>query len=194
LESAARYKPNPEGLFAFGAPNLSQALGLKSAASWLIPGALLGAWGCWLARTRWKANPTARATSSSEREFAAGAALLVGVFFLGASYAYKLIFAVWLLPWFWRDLVIGAEKRWRQLSVGLLFAVLWFEGSLALVINLVLTPRSTSLALHTLDATLVVTQLLTWAWAACLLRPLIFFCVDRIRSLGRAEIATAVPR
>ena len=62
----------------------------------------------------------------------AGAALVVGCFFLGASYVYKLVFAVWLLPWLWRQGAAPAEERWRRLTLALLLAVLWFEGLMAI--------------------------------------------------------------
>ncbi len=194
LESAARFKPSPDGLFAFGAPNLFRALGFQSAASWLIPSVALGAWGCWLAQGHWRSRPAAASASSWEREFACGAALLAGCFFLGASYVYKMIFAVWLLPWFWRASPAGAEKNWHRAGAWLLLAVLWLEGVLALVINRVISPWSTGVAVRVLDVTLVVAQLLTWGLVACLVRRLVFYCVDRIHWLLRVEASATVAR
>jgi hypothetical protein len=182
LEAAARFRPSPDGLYAFGAPNLFHQLGLHSAVYWIIPTAALGLWGCWLAAKRWSSDTTEPTADSREREFACGAALLITCFFLGATYAYKLIFAVWLLPWFWRDHGSGSEKRWRLATLALLLAVLWFEGISALAINVAIEPRSLPAAESTLTVVLVVAPLLSWALVICLFRWLVLYAIAHARN------------
>jgi hypothetical protein len=95
--------------------------------------------------------------------------MIVGVFFLGASYAYKLVFAVWLVPWLRQTPAEPGERRWRGATALLLLAVLWLEGLAAIVLNLTAAPDSTR-ALAVLRAVLVVEELVDWAFVACLMR------------------------
>ncbi len=193
LASAARFKPHPEGLYAFGAPTLFRDFGFLSPAGWLALAAIMGAGITWLARGQWRAEPAAWKDAAVEREFICGAALIAGVFFLGASFVYKLVFAVWLLPGFWREPPSVAGASWRRATWWLLLAVLWLEGLLAVVINLVIMPLSLPLANRVLDTTLVVSQLLTWGLVACLVRELAFHGIRRIRCLWQSERNEPVP-
>lgn len=188
LANAARFKPHPEGLYAMGAPTLCRDFGVTSPAGWLALAALLGAWGIWLLIRQWRTEPVARPDTDASREFACGAVMLVGCFFLGASFVYTMIFAVWLLPWLWRERQTGAEGRWQRACWWLLLGVLWAEGLLAVFINRVLTPWSVPVALKALDATLVIGQLFTWALVACLLRSLVIYAARRTQALlGRGS-------
>ena len=181
LASAARYKPNPDGLYAFGAPMLFRNLGLTSPVGWLVLTGGLVATAFALARSHRQEALSTSANQFSEREFICGAALVVGCFFLGASYAYKLVFAVWLLPWLWRQGAAPADERWRKLTLALLLAVLWFEGLMAILINMVLTPLSITVARRVLDVTLAVQQVLTWGLVLALTRGLLIYTERRLR-------------
>jgi hypothetical protein len=170
LKSAARYMPQPEWLYAYGAPVLGRNLGITVAAAWLVPAALLAGWAGVAA---WRKRPEpAPAAPAAEREFILGAAMLVGLFFLGSSFVYKLVFALWLLPWLWQTPADAAEARWRRATWWLLLAVVWFEGAVALGLNLMFEPSS-GRALALLKGGLLVSQLLTWVWIGCLLRSLV---------------------
>jgi hypothetical protein len=127
----------------------------------------------WAAFRGWtgsrQAEPADEAARTAWREFVCGALMITGVFFLGASYAYKLVFALWLVPWLRRRPDAAAERRWHSVTGALLVAVLWVEGLVALGLN-VLVPPSASAALAVLKGALVLEQLLDWALIACLLR------------------------
>ena len=113
-----------------------------------------------------------------------GAASVVGLFFMGSSYVYKLVFAVWLLPWLWRhDAGVAVESRWGRATLYLLLAVTWLEGGIAVVLNLLIGRWSQPVAHSLLKGTLAVSQLLTWALIACLLRFLLNYMVRRGRAL-----------
>lgn len=183
LASAAQFKPHPEGLYAFGAPTLFRDFGVESPAGWLALSAFAGMAGIWLARAAGTVTPLATVEPSAEREFACGAVLLVGCFFLGASFLYKMIFAVLLLPWFASAALSPADARWRRAGWWLLLAVLWFEGTMAVVINLGLAPWSPGAAQTTLTATLVAGQILTWGLMIFLMGQLLRYCLARIRHL-----------
>lgn len=194
LISAARFKPHPEGLYAFGAPTLFRDFGFHSPAGWLSLSALMGAVIIIsLVRGSGQAEPAGEQDPAVEREFVCGAAMITGVFFLGASFVYKLIFAVWLLPALWREAPGGIAARSQRAIKWLLLAVLWLEGVLALVINLVLTPLSLPLAHRALDATLVVSQLLTWGLVGCLVRELGLYGIRRIRFFWPAKKDGSLP-
>lgn len=183
LKSAARFMPQPDWLYAFGAPVFLRNLGVTATAGWLVPAVLLAAWALWRAGGKIAEPPAGGSPreQSAEREFMCGAAMLVGLFFLGTSYVYKLIFAVWLLPWLWEEQRDPAESRWCRITRRLLLAVVWLEGAMAVVLNL--GPWSQSVALGLLKVSLTVSQLLTWALVACLLRFLLIQAGRRVRVL-----------
>ncbi|HWA28324.1 MAG TPA: glycosyltransferase 87 family protein [Lacunisphaera sp.] len=186
LQSAARFNPAPDGLFAFGAPVFLRNLGIPSTLGWLVPGLLLLGW---VALQAWRKKGGAEPASSeidrqAQREFVCGAALVVGLFFLGSSFAYKLIFALWLLPWLGRQAGAGGqESRWARITWCLLLAAVWFEGGMAVVLNVVVGPWSLPTAQAMLKATLFLSQVATWALVACLLRYLFGYAVRRGHAL-----------
>lgn len=184
LKSAARYIPQPDWLYAYGAPVLLRNFGLTGTLGWLVPAGLMGVWAAasaW-ARISGPAVESSPEGQAAEREFIVGAAMLAGLFFLGSSFVYKLVFAIWLLPWLWRPLSDPDEARWGRVTRGLLLAVVWLEGLAAIGLNLLFGPESQALALGLLKAALTASQVLTWLWMACLLRLLLILCGRRLRA------------
>ncbi len=187
LKSAAKFMPQPNWLYAYGAPVLLRNLGLATTWGWLLPAGLMT---LWAGSAAWRKFPDATAEASgaerdAEREFIVGAVMLVGLFFLGSSYVYKLVFAVWLLPWLWLNHQNPTEGRWARATLGQLLVVVWFEGAMALGLNLGFGSRGEAAAFMLLKGTLVASQLLTWVWVACLLRLLLPMLGRQIRAWGR---------
>jgi hypothetical protein len=164
---------------------LLRNLGIPSTLGWLVPALLLLVWAGVLAKGKLAETEPARSLPerTAEREFMCGAALVTGLFFLGSSYAYKLVFSLWLLPWLGQGGGGGAEEaRWSRVTWSLLLAVIWLEGGVAVVLNLLVAPGSPSLAQGLLKAALVVSQVGTWALVACLLRFLLIYVARRGRA------------
>ena len=67
--------------------------------------------------------------------FTVGALLLLGCFLAGTSFAYRLIFAVWLCPWLWHQLGQASTSRIARITLGLLLLSLWQDGGFCLVQN-----------------------------------------------------------
>ncbi len=176
----SRFIPEPIGLYAFGAPMFTRNLALGGKLYWQIPAILLGAWAVWVALRNRVEPPRSREQRTGEREFMCGAAMLVGLFFIGSSYVYKLIFSLWLLPWLWElQQTGGTESRWSRWTAGLLLAVAWFEGLVAIGLNLLVTPATQAAALRALDVALGVSQVLSWCLMACLMRFLFIYLARR---------------
>jgi hypothetical protein len=183
LHSASKYRPSPDWLYAFGMPVIFRDFALAVPPGWLAFGGGLAVAG-WAARGALKGGAANGAPSAAEREFACGAALLVGCFALGSSYAYKLVFSVWLLPWLWRTVSPGQEDLWRRATLGLLLVVLWLEGLLSVVINVLMPPGEYLLALQVMKATLAISQVLTWALVISLLRSVLIYAGPRVIRLA----------
>ena len=172
LRSAARFMPHPDWLYAYGAPVLLRNLGITGAWGWLVPAGAMALWagaGVWRQWTDMapEASPVGQ---DAEREFVVGAAMVLGLFFLGSSYVYKLVFAIWLLPWLWLKRGDPADGPWARRILALLLAVVWFEGVVAVLLNLLVGPHSRLLAGTWLKGALTISQLVTWIWVAGLLR------------------------
>lgn len=188
LGIATRHQPAPAWLFAFGAPTFFRNLELTGAATWgwLAAGLMLlavaASW--WRSAVR-QAPPAAGEARTLEREFACGAVMIVGCFLHGSSYLYKMVFALWLLPWLWRATLEPGEERWRRATQRLLMAVLWVEGGVALGINLnvVTGTLSPEVAQRMIALTVQAGQLLTWALVFCLWRALLIYVARETKRL-----------
>jgi hypothetical protein len=178
--NAAQHTPAPSWLYAFGAPVVFRDFDLTVPTGWLLAGFILYTVAVgWPLVKAGKAAPPEGAAATLEREFACGAIMVAGCFAHGTSYSYKLIFALWLLPWLMRASLVGAEARWRTVTLGLLLATLWLEGGLAILINVsvfaaVLEPAT---AVTWLKITLVISQGLNYVFVFCLWRLLLRYLI-----------------
>jgi hypothetical protein len=190
MKHLAQFMPAPEWIYAYGAPILLRDLGQVSVWGWRVPAGLMVLWtlGCAYRKIKEPESQCLPGERAAEREFMCGAAMVTGLFFMGSSYVYKLIFALWLLPWLWQQCGGEAkEARWGRVTWRLLLAVVWLEGAMAVVLNLWVGLWSQPVAEYLLKATLVITQLCTWALVACLLRFLVIYVAKR----GQALLAPA---
>ncbi len=172
LRMMGKYALTSEWLYAFGAPVLARDFHFSGPAYWLVPAAGLAIWAIWRASRSPADGRTGLPVShdAHEREFICGAVMLLGIFFLGVSYLYKLIFAFWLLPWLWAQLADGSGKRAARFLLGLVLGLAWGEGVAAVILNLLGDAISPATALAILKVVLVVSQLATWVLVGCLLR------------------------
>jgi hypothetical protein len=147
-DSLGRYgaMPHPLGFWTFGfdiAPRLLHwGAGAKAIAAGmlaLVAGVIAG---------RLPAPPAA--TSDAQRSylgFMVGATLLVGCYFAAINYAYRAVFAVWMMPFLWHTCADPerptAERRAAAATLVLLLILLWYDGICCLVIN---TTRRLSVA------------------------------------------------
>lgn len=183
---------HPEWLYAFGAPVLWRNFHLGNPLLWIVPAVVLLGWSAW--RTKAGAAAVAAPSTDEAREFLVGSAFIAGCFFLGASYAYKLVFALWLLPALWRGVRPEPFAGFTRLATWLLYAVLWFEGLGALAVNLVVSPLSPRAGAMGIYAILTIQQVFTWMLVACLLRWIFADVFPRVRRLvRRAEPPLASP-
>lgn len=183
LRSAAQFKPSSEWIHAFGAPVIFRNLGFYSPIGWLLLSIASGALAIWSAYGSTFQLATDSKGRAREREFALGAILIIGCFFLGASYAYKLIFSAWLLPRLWRDTLVSVEAKWMKATGWLLAGTLWLEGIMAVILNVIVAPDFPSTARIALSSTLFISQLLSWALMTCLMRFLVQYVVGSAKSL-----------
>ena len=192
----SRIVPETEGLMTMGARNIFVGLGLPvTAARWLGP---LGGAAVVAAFLRadffagWTVAPAERRAWLS---FVLGGVLLTGCFFAGASYAYRWVFALWLVPLLWqlpRDPAAPARvRRLAAVTAVLLVFALWSD---AIALGLIgrfsggLTPQA---AMQRADRYFYLEQPVTWAFFICLLGFLTHFAQDGLRRLFRAEPAAA---
>lgn len=132
--------PTPIGVYLFGARIFWQNL------DWGTPAlVVLSLGGLTLAALilAWRGYTAGLAsddpTDEGERlAFLAGTLVLLACFVGGVSYAYRWVFALWLLPWLWRRAWAGGPATGRSLARTtclLLLVVMWMDGIYCLVIN-----------------------------------------------------------
>jgi hypothetical protein len=196
LRLAGRHAPAPDWLYAFGAPTLGRDFGVTNWLAWAVPVVIVVGWAVGSAFRSLRKNPVAvpDGDGSIDREFICGASMLIGVFFLGVSYVYKLVFAVWLLRWLWQRRRGHEETGWARAIGALLMIIAWLEGVTAILLNLVTGFWSVATAQLMLKVVLAAAQLFEWGLIACLLRFLCLHVLRRRRLLwGRYQVPAENP-
>jgi hypothetical protein len=191
LQVAFLHQPSPSWLYAFGAPVVFRDFDLVVPIGWLRAGMVLLAGAVsWTALKAKAAPPGEGEASDREREFICGAVMVAGCFLHGSSYIYKMVFALWMMPWLWRAGLTGREEHWRKSILVLLLGVMWLEGGVAILINVLVFAAAIPLgaAHQLLKADLILSQLLTYALVVCLLRALLLYAGRQVPRLWRAPV------
>jgi hypothetical protein len=124
--------------------------------------------------------------------FVLGATLLTGCFYAGTSFAYRWIFALWMLPFIWRLLLDSTTpERVHRLAIAtstLLMVMLWFSGiAIALLIQFdAAFQKSTT---DRSDVIVAMGQPLIWAFFLCLLIFLAHFIRESFAPYWKRERA-----
>jgi len=128
ISTLARYgSPYTSGLRTFGAtvlPNLATPFTILG---WLL-GLAAGLLGYWLARDSGAARESNPPATSRAMSAALGGAMMIGCFFIGTSFTYKLIFFWFVLPWLMRDAPAALGKSRSVVVLVMFLAVCWADG------------------------------------------------------------------
>jgi hypothetical protein len=183
--------PDVEGVFSFGAVAGFHELGWHGACPQTLAASLgvLMFLGCWrmIPLEGWTPAPAQR---SAWLHFVLGATLLAGCFFTSQNYAYRWVFALWLVPLLWslpRDPQAPVPVRQLARTTGwLLIVALWFDP----LCTLVLSQWPGLDLVRALHWVFLVEQPFTWALFACLSMFLAQFVRHGLRALwGREAVA-----
>ncbi len=125
------------GVFTFGGGQLLRLLGCPPDA---VAFATLSVGVVIFAGAAWRNAPAPMALPGREViAFVLGAAVLLGCFWLGVSYVYRLAFAVLMLPLLWRwgrSREGDKNRRWASVTLSLILALAWLDGLVSLTLNL----------------------------------------------------------
>ncbi len=194
----AKIVPETEGLMTMGSRNLFVGLGLP-----LGVARILGPLGglviiAVFLRSKffagWTVAPEDRAAWLS---FVLGAVLLTGCFFAGASFAYRWVFAIWLLPLLWRlprdTAAPVAVRRLAWLTAALLGFALWADAFVSSALGNFFTGLPPERVMALADRFFYLEQPMTWGLFVCLLGFLTHFGREGVRQLFSAEPAERAP-
>jgi hypothetical protein len=138
--------PVPSNVYSFGAPLVMQDLGWGGRGAQAAATAVLLLLGVLFRRVGFAGGLTREGTDFPDRmRFIMAAVLLVACFLAGISYAYRWVFAIWLVPWLWgeaRGVARDPRRTGGRLTLGLLFFAVWSDGIFCLVVNLAQGPMS----------------------------------------------------
>ena len=130
--------PAPGGLHTFGASVALELLGLHGPAARLGAALMLAglAAACAL-RGHAPKPPETRDAGPAQFAYVSGVVLLAGCFLAAGNYAYRLVFALLLIP----HLASPTAGRGGRVTLVLLLSVLWLDGLYCLAHNASLGPR-----------------------------------------------------
>jgi hypothetical protein len=191
--------PETEGLMTMGSRNLFVGLGLSLPMARLAgPLAGLLVIVAFLRTKPFLSWKIAEADRGAWLSFIFGATLLTGCFFAGASFAYRWIFSLWLVPLLWqlpRDAAAPvAVRRWAMATAALLLVALWADAAASSVLGRFAGPATPEKIMQTADRFFYLEQPLTWAFFICLLAFLTHFGRDAVLRLFNEEpAATGLP-
>lgn len=136
--------PVPSNVYSFGAPLILRDLGWTGRGAQVAAAGTLLMLGLFFRQGGFTGGLIREEASFPDRmRFTMAAVLLVACFLAGISYAYRWVFAIWLVPWLWSEAwgpVAGARRTGSRYALGLLFFALWSDGLFCLVVNLVKGP------------------------------------------------------
>jgi hypothetical protein len=76
-------------------------------------------------------------THEAERwQFTVGGLILLGCFVAGTSFAYRWVFALWLVPWLWQQSTGGPRRGIARLALATVVVSLWQDGLFCAAIHL----------------------------------------------------------
>ena len=138
VDRAIGTMPAPGGLHTFGATIALDLLGLTGSAARAGATLFLGGLAAACASLGWAPRPP-HPFQAGPAQFAyvTGVALLTGCFLVTGNYAYRLIFALLLIP----HLASPSSGRGGRATLVLLLAVLWLDGLYCFAHNASLGPR-----------------------------------------------------
>lgn len=182
VDRALGTMPAPAGLHTFGASSALTLLDLDGTAGRLGSFVVLAGLAAAFALLGWAPRPPdPEGAGPAQFAYVAGVALLAGCFLAAGNYAYRLVFAVPLIP----HLVSPSSGRGGSVALGLLLAALWLDGLYCLALNAAPGPwAATDLAAGE-SRWLLATQPVVWITVALLASSL--FPLLRVRDRGRAE-------
>jgi hypothetical protein len=169
--------PPVDGPMNFGAIHALGRLGLDG----VMPGfvAAIVIMGTWWRADIFRGWTVPAAARSVWLHAVLGAVVLGGCFFTSTNFAYRWVFALWLVPWLWWSAhaaeVPHAVRRLAWITAGLLAAALWIDPLTLGLLTQWLAPLPGPVVARTANLVYVLEQPFIWALFVCLLAPVTEF-------------------
>jgi hypothetical protein len=163
--------PPVDGLMNFGAIHALGRLGLGGVLPGLVAAAVIVA--AWWRADIFRGWTIPAAERSVWLHAVLGAVVLGGCFFTSTNFAYRWVFALWLVPWLWWAAhgtdVPRAVRRLAWTTAGMLAAALWIDPLTLGILTRWLAPLPEPVVARTANLVYVIEQPLIWALFVCLL-------------------------
>jgi hypothetical protein len=179
-------------IYTFGAPVILRDLGWEGpralVAGVVIMAVLVGASIFW----RGLRVMDGAKSPATQAAFVLGAAMLVGCFLTGISFAYRCAFLLLVAPWLWEQRTLRTDAKW---AVWLTAAVLWLDGLSCLVMNFLVGPVNRAVIPTIQLGWRFATQPVAWILMVLLIRWLLEIALAawRAESVGQtAPLSTPV--
>jgi hypothetical protein len=181
----AAHELDPTGFFTFGAGISAQLLSMPAWMTPVVAGlVVLGASVYW-----WRKAPQWTIPSAEHADylrFLLGAVLLTLCYFLTINYAYRRVFAIFMMPFLWSAWSQAWWPSWfrrlGRITGALLMATMWIDGIFCLAINLFSSLAPDELEVWT-NRLMLAEQPLVAATRVGLLGFLVPFIRDSLRAL-----------
>jgi hypothetical protein len=126
----------PDSVYLFGSPIIWRAFGMSRTLALALSITVVGGAAYWLVRHGLTRGLRDEGATHERWMFGIGSLLLIGCFLAGTSFAYRLIFSIWVWPWLWMKATTPFNSPMAKATVGLLFLSLWQDGLFCVGIHL----------------------------------------------------------
>jgi hypothetical protein len=175
-------------IYTFGAPVVLRDLGWEGPRA-LLAGVIIMA-GLVAGSIFWRGLRVMGESRSAVHQagFVLGAAVLVGCFLTGVSFAYRCAFLLLVAPWLWEQRALRTDAR---LGLWLALAVMWLDGISCLVMNLFVGPVGKDVVPTIQLAWRFATQPVAWILMVLLIRWLLEVAITAWRGAGSGKRGAA---
>ena len=192
------FLPRADGILTFGAANLIRLIGLDGLpwAAGSLCAAFVGVSGLagWRLFRGWDAAAAGRHEWLS---FVLGAVLLAGCFLAGTNYAYRWIFALWMVPFLWwlvreRNAPLRVRRVGAVTAFLLLFS-LWGDALVSASIEWLSPHIPVAVLGRAADEFFKWEQPVTWSFFGCMIAFLAHFIREALAVLCRRTARQTIP-
>jgi hypothetical protein len=118
----------PDSVYLFGSPIIWRAIGTSRILALALSTAIVGCTAFLLVRRGLTTGLRDEGPTHERWMFTIGSLLLIGCFLAGTSFAYRLVFSIWVWPWLWMKATTPFNSNVAKIALASVILSLWQDG------------------------------------------------------------------